>query len=82
MTCADGPRTRIIATEPASGSSPWETRRAAFVVPADGPRGTWELLVDTARPALADVPLDGDRYALESRSVAVLRLKRDDLVSS
>ena len=50
MTCADGPGTRIIATEPASGSSPWETRRAAFVVPADCP-AQWLVLELEARIA-------------------------------
>jgi hypothetical protein len=50
MTCADGPKTRIIATEPASGSSPWETRRAAFAVPADCP-AQWLVLELEARIA-------------------------------
>jgi hypothetical protein len=50
MTCADGPKTRIIATEPASGSSPWENRRVAFAVPADCP-AHWLVLELEARIA-------------------------------
>ena len=42
MTCADGPKTRIIATEPAAGSSPWETRqRRRSRCPPTAPRSGW-----------------------------------------
>jgi len=51
---------------------------AAFTFPADGPAGAWELLVDTARPALSALLVEGDRYGLEARSMAVLRLSRSD----
>ena len=53
----------------------------AFTYPADG-RGNWELLVDTARPTLSDVALEGDRYELDAHSMAVLRLRRRDTATS
>jgi glycogen operon protein len=48
---------------------------AEFALPAGGSAGAWELVVDTARPALTGAKAKGGAYDLEARSMAVLRLK-------
>jgi glycogen operon protein len=53
-----------------------------FVLPATSPVERWETLLDTADPWLPARRLRaGDRYELQGRSMAVLRLsnRRDDL---
>jgi isoamylase len=54
----------------------------SFVVPAAKPQERWETLLDTADPWLAPRRLcAGDRYQLQSRSMAVLQLnvRKDDM---
>jgi glycogen operon protein len=54
----------------------------SFVLPATSPVERWETLLDTADPwALPRRLHAGDRYELQSRSMAVLELnnRRDDL---
>jgi len=48
VTCADGVRTRIIATDAEAGTSPWEDRAAAFSVP-EGCPAQWLVLELEAR---------------------------------
>ncbi|MDQ3420298.1 MAG: glycogen debranching protein GlgX [Acidobacteriota bacterium] len=49
----------------------------AFVLPEAGASQWWEALIDTADPWIPARRLrEGDRYELQSRSMAVLRLKR------
>jgi glycogen operon protein len=48
---------------------------AEFALPPGGSAGVWELVVDTARPALTAAEAEGGAYGLEARSMAVLRLK-------
>jgi glycogen operon protein len=48
-----------------------------FVLPEAGASELWETLIDTADPWIPAQRLrEGDRYKLQSRSMAVLRLKR------
>jgi glycogen operon protein len=48
-----------------------------FVLPEAGPSQWWETLIDTADAWIPARRLrEGDRYELQSRSMAVLRLKR------
>ena len=52
-----------------------------FVLPATAPIGRWETLLDTADPWRRPRRLRaGDRYELQARSMAVLRLhaRKDD----
>jgi len=54
----------------------------AFVLPETTPEERWETLVDTADPWLLSKRLRaGDRYQLQARSMAVLRLncRKEDL---
>jgi glycogen operon protein len=53
-----------------------------FVLPTTSPAERWETLIDTADPFLTPRRLRaGDRYELQARSMAVLRLncRKDDL---
>ena len=53
-----------------------------FVLPATAPEERWETLIDTADPWLPSRRLRaGDRYQLQARSMAVLRLncRKEDL---
>ena len=53
-----------------------------FVLPATTPEERWETLIDTADPWLPPKRLRaGDRYQLQGRSMAVLRLncRKEDL---
>ena len=53
------------------------TTAEPFVLPEAGTSGLWETLIDTADPWIPARRLrEGDRYELQSRSMAVLRLKR------
>ena len=53
----------------------------SFVLPETAPEERWETLIDTADPWLVSKRLRaGDRYQLQARSMAVLRLngRRED----
>ncbi len=53
------------------------TTAEPFVLPEAGTSEWWETLIDTADPWIPARRLrEGDRYELQSRSMAVLRLKR------
>ncbi len=52
-----------------------DTQGVAFAVPATAPEERWETLIDTADPWVPAKRLRaGDRYQLQGRSMAVLRL--------
>jgi glycogen operon protein len=50
----------------------------SFVLPATRPDERWDMLIDTNDPSLPPRRLTAnDRYDLQSRSMAVLRLRSD-----
>ena len=52
-----------------------DTQGVSFVLPATAPEERWETLIDTADPWVPAKRLRaGDRYQLQGRSMAVLRL--------
>jgi isoamylase len=54
----------------------WEPLR--FALPELGGRRSWRLIVDTARPSLAEQPHPAAEYPVEARSLVVLIQPRDE----
>jgi glycogen operon protein len=54
----------------------WEP--LGFALPELGGRRSWQLIVDTARPSLAEQPHPGAEYPVQARSLVVLIQPRDE----